>query len=69
MTNLVPIPGAPKVVTTHVLQDRPDEGTHIEIRVGKPKPRDKALVDQIAAKYKEEITKAIGNLRLMLEGR
>jgi len=33
----------------------------------KPKPKDKAFVDQAAGKFKENITKAVGNLRLMLE--
>ena len=37
------------------------------MRVAKPKPKDKAFVDQAAAKFKENITKAVGNLRLMLE--
>ena len=68
VSNLVPIPGAPKVLTTHAMQDRPDGNTHIEIRIGVPKPKDKAFVDQIVAKFKENITKAIGDLRQMLEG-
>jgi hypothetical protein len=42
--------------------------THLEMRVAKPKPKDKAFLDQAGAKFKEDITKAIGNLRLMLEG-
>ena len=50
------------------MQDRPDGNTHIEIRIGVPKPKDKAFVDQIVAKFKENITKAIGDLRQMLEG-
>jgi uncharacterized protein YndB with AHSA1/START domain len=68
VSNLLPIPGSPKVVTTYALEDRPDGTTHLEIRVGKPKPKDKDFVDQVGAKFKEDITKAIGNLRLMLEG-
>ena len=39
----------------------------VEMRVGKPKPKDKAFVDQAGAKFKENITKAIEKLRLMLE--
>ena len=38
------------------------------MRVAKPKPKDKAFVDQAAAKFKENITKGFGKLRLMLEG-
>ena len=37
------------------------------MRVAKPKPKDQAFVDQAGAKFKENITKAIENLRLMLE--
>ncbi len=69
MNTLVPVPGAPKIMTTHALQDRPDGVTHLEIRVAKPKPKDQPFVDQVGAKYKADITRAIGNLRLMLEGR
>jgi hypothetical protein len=37
------------------------------MRVAKPKPKDKAFVDQAGAKFNENITKAIGDLRLMVE--
>jgi hypothetical protein len=53
---------------THTFQDRINGVTHIEMRVAKPKPKDEAFVGQAAAKFKENITKAIGNLRLILEG-
>jgi esterase/lipase len=52
---------------THAFQDRANGATHIEMRVAKPKPKDQAFVDQAGAKFKENITKAIENLRLMLE--
>ena len=67
VNTLLPIPGAPKIMLTHAFQDRPNGATHIEMRVGKPKPKDKAFVDQAGAKFKENITKAIEKLRLMLE--
>jgi uncharacterized protein YndB with AHSA1/START domain len=69
VSTLLPIPGAPKIMLTHAFQDRTNGATHIEMRVGKPKPKDKDFVDQAAAKFKENITRAIGNLRVMLEGR
>ena len=50
------------------MEDAPNGATHLEMRVAKPKPKDKAFLDQAGAKFKEDITKAIGNLRLMLEG-
>jgi hypothetical protein len=68
VSTLLPIPGAPKIMMTHAVQDRLNGVTRIEMRVAKPKPKDKAFVDQAGAKFKENITKAIGNLRLMLEG-
>jgi hypothetical protein len=37
------------------------------MRVGKPKPKDRAFVDQAVAKFKENITKAIEDLRLMVQ--
>jgi hypothetical protein len=66
---LLPIPGAPKIMLTHAFQDRTNGTTHIEMRVAKPKPKDQAFVDQAVAKFKENITEAIGNLRLMVEDR
>jgi hypothetical protein len=67
-STLLPIPGAPKIMMTHAMQDRLNGITRIEMRVAKPKPKDKAFVDQAGAKFKENITKAIGDLRVMLEG-
>jgi uncharacterized protein YndB with AHSA1/START domain len=67
MSILLPMPGAPRIVMTRALQDRPNGATHLEFRVAKPKPKDMAFVDHAGAKFKEDMTKAIGNLRLMLE--
>jgi hypothetical protein len=53
---------------THAFKDQINGATHIEMRVAKPKPKDKSFVDQAGAKFKENITKAIGNLRLTPEG-
>ena len=68
VSTLLPISGAPKITLTHAFHDRANGETHIEMRVAKPKPKDKAFVDQAAAKFKENITKGFGKLRLMLEG-
>jgi hypothetical protein len=67
VSTLLPIAGAPKIMMTHGFQDRANGATHIEMRVAKPKPKDQAFVDQAGAKFKENITKAIENLCLMLE--
>ncbi|MEO8668662.1 MAG: DUF2652 domain-containing protein [Bauldia sp.] len=68
LNNQLPVPGSPKIVTTYALEERPNGATHIEIRVGKPKPKDRAFVDMAGAEFKKSITQSIGNLRLMLEG-
>ena len=60
--------GAPKVVMTRALKDLPNGATHLEMRIAKPKPKDTAFLDQIATKFKEDVTKAIESLRLILEG-
>jgi uncharacterized protein YndB with AHSA1/START domain len=68
VSTLLPIPGAPKVLMTRAVEERPNGTTHLEMRIAKPKAKDKAFVDQIGSKFKEDLTKAIGNLRRMLEG-
>jgi hypothetical protein len=65
---LLPMPGAPKIVMTRALLDRPEGVTRLEMRVATPKPKDRDFVDRVGLKFKEDITKAIGNLRLMVEG-
>ena len=67
LSTLLPIPGTPKIVMTRAVEDRPGGSTHLEMRVAKPKPKDKAFVDQAGAKFKEDITSAIGKLQEMLE--
>ena len=68
LSALLPMPGAPKVVMTRALQDLPNGATHLEMRIAKPKPKDMAFFDQIAPKFKEDVTKAIESLRRILEG-
>jgi hypothetical protein len=63
----LPIPGAPKIVMTRALEERPDGVTHLEFRVDKPKPKDKAFLDQVAPKFAEDLTKAIATLRQIVE--
>ena len=65
----LPVPGAPRIVLTRALLDGPDGTTHLEFRVAKPKPKDKAFVDGAAAKFAERMTKAIAGLRSMVEGK
>jgi hypothetical protein len=64
----LPIPGAPKIVMTRALLDGPNGTTHLEFRIAKPKPKDKAFVDGAAGKFAERMEKAIAGLRSMVEG-
>jgi uncharacterized protein YndB with AHSA1/START domain len=67
LSALLPMPDAPKIVMTRVVQERPDGTTHLEIRIAKPKPKDAAFLGQIAPKFADDVTKAIGTLRQLLE--
>ncbi|MBV9288356.1 MAG: DUF2652 domain-containing protein [Hyphomicrobiales bacterium] len=65
----LPAPGAPRIVLTRALLDGPDGTTHLEFRVAKPKPKDKAFVAGAAGKFAERMAKAIAGLRSMAEGK
>jgi uncharacterized protein YndB with AHSA1/START domain len=65
----LPVPDAPRIVLTRALLERPDGTTHLELRVAKPKPKDKAFVDHAAATFAENMTKTIAGLRSLAEGK
>jgi uncharacterized protein YndB with AHSA1/START domain len=71
LTTLLPMPGAPKVLMTYAFSEIAGSasagGTHIEIRVAKPKPKDKAFLEQVGAEFHKTITSEVATLRLMLE--
>jgi uncharacterized protein YndB with AHSA1/START domain len=69
LTTLLPIPDAPKVLMTYRFTETDGGGTHIEIRVGRPKPKDRAFLEHVGAEFHKSITAEIATLRLMLEGR
>lgn len=68
LSALLPMPDAPKVVMTRALTDLPNGVTHLEMRIAKPKAKDKAFLDQVAPKFAEDVTKGIATLRQLLEG-
>ena len=68
LTTLLPMPGAPKVLMTYAFLENAGGGTHIEIRVAKPKPKDKAFLEKVGPVFQEHITSEVAALRLMLEG-
>lgn len=67
LTTLLPMPGAPKILMTYAFADTAD-GTHIEIRVAKPKPKDKAFLEHVGAEFHKTITSEIAALKRMIEG-
>ena len=65
----LPVPGAPRIVMTRALLDAPDGTTHLEFRIAKPKPKDKAFVEGAGAKFAERLNVGIARLRSMVEGK
>jgi uncharacterized protein YndB with AHSA1/START domain len=65
----LPVPGAPRIVMTRALLEGPNGTTHLELRVAKPKPKDRAFVEGAAAKFAERMTKAVAVLRSLAEGK
>ena len=53
---------------TYAFSESAGADTHIEIRVAKPKPKDKAWLEQVGAEFQKHITSEVATLRLMLEG-
>ena len=68
LTTLLPMPGAPKVLMSYAFLEIAGGGTHIEIRVAKPKPKDKAFLEKVGPVFHEHITHEVEALRLMIEG-
>ncbi len=48
MRSLMPMPGAPKVIHSFVFGDGAAGGTRVELRVLKPRPKDRAAFEQLA---------------------
>jgi hypothetical protein len=65
----LPVPGSPRIVMTRALRDGPNGTTHLEMRVAKPKPKDKAFVEGAVGHFAESMKKAIADLRSMVEGK
>jgi uncharacterized protein YndB with AHSA1/START domain len=68
LTTLVPMPDAPKILMAYVFGEK-DNGTHVEIRIAKPKPKDQAFLEKVAANFKEHITHEVAVLQGILEER
>lgn len=64
---LLPIPDAPKVILTTAFLEKAGGGTHVEIRVAKPRPKDRAFLEQVGAQFQKDIAGQVATLRRMLE--
>ena len=68
LTTLVPMPDAPKILMSYAFTENGD-GTHVEIRIAKPKPKDQAFLDKVVANFKEHITHEVEVLQGILKER
>jgi len=69
MTTLLPMPGAPKILMTWSFADGKDGGTHVELRVAKPKPKDMPFVEKVMPVAEKNYSEAFAALRTMLAER
>jgi uncharacterized protein YndB with AHSA1/START domain len=67
LTTLPPMPGAPKVVMTYAFVET-DGGTHVEIRVAKPKPKEEAFFAEYGQGLLNILNNELATLKAMLEG-
>lgn len=68
LTTLLPMPDAPKVLMSYTFSENDGGGTHIEIRIAKPKPKDSAFLEHVVEVFRNNITNEIATLRQLLEG-
>ncbi len=66
-TTLLPAPQAPKIPMSYAFSDLDGGGTRVEIRVAKPKPKDRDFVDHAAAHFTQTITREVAVLKGMIE--
>jgi uncharacterized protein YndB with AHSA1/START domain len=68
LATLLPVPGAPKIFLTYAFLESAGGGTHVEIRVAKAKPKDRAFLEHVGAEFQKTITSEVAALRTMIEG-
>jgi uncharacterized protein YndB with AHSA1/START domain len=66
LTTLLPLPDAPKVLMSYALSEIDGGGTHIEIRIAKPKPKDTAFLEHVVEEFRKNITNEIASLKEIL---
>jgi uncharacterized protein YndB with AHSA1/START domain len=67
LSTLLPVPDAPKIDLTFAFSETAGAGTHVEIRVARAKPKDKAFLDHVLAEFEKTITGEVATLRQMIE--
>lgn len=67
LSTLLPVPGAPKIVMTRALEERPGGVTHVAFRVAHPKPKDKEFVDKAAVVFAKNMEGAFVKLQQLVE--
>ena len=67
LTTLLPMPDAPKVLMSYAFSEEKPGATHIEIRIAKPKPKDKAFLEHVVAEFRKTITDEIEKLSQLFE--
>lgn len=66
LSTLLPTPDAPKVLMSYVFAES-ESGTHIDIRIAKPKPKDRAFLQHVVAEFEKHITDEVAVLKAILE--
>ena len=67
LTTLLPSPNAPKILLSYAFLESAGGGTLVEIRVGKPKPKDREFLQHVGAEFEKHITAEVAVLRRLLE--
>jgi len=67
LTTLPPMPGAAKVVMTYAFAET-DGGTHVEIRVAKPKAKEEGFFTQFGPVLLKVLEDELATLKVMLQG-
>ncbi|MFO1151198.1 MAG: DUF2652 domain-containing protein [Alsobacter sp.] len=65
-TTLLPAPKAPKIPMTYAFREKEGGGTQVEIRVARPKAKDRDFVDHAASHFAETITREVDVLRSIM---
>jgi uncharacterized protein YndB with AHSA1/START domain len=66
LTTLLPVPGAPKILMSHVFDEQADGGTHFEVRFAKPKSKDLPFFEHIWPKVQDKFAGEFEILRALL---